>query len=123
MQAPREGGREGAQALKLTERGKSKFMVPYCVYRAANTSNKESTRPISGRSLFCKISTQARIDFANLRASSSLPRKYIPAAHQDAVFRSAEGEEEEDGNWVVKAAGRGAQDLPLSAAAAKRRTR
>ena len=66
------------------------------------------------------------IDFANLRASSSLPRKYIPAAHHDAVFRSAEGEEEEDGNWVVKAAGRGAQDLPLSAAAAaaaKRRTR
>ena len=27
------------------------------------------------------------------------------------MFRSAEGEEEEDGNWVVKAAGRGAQDL------------
>ena len=51
------------------------------------------------------------IDFANLRASSSLPRKYIPAAHHDAMFRSAEGEEEEDGNWVVKAAGRGAQDL------------
>ena len=58
------------------------------------------------------------IDFANLRASSSLPRKYIPgeggsrrrAAHHDAVFRSAE-REEEDGNWVVKAAGRGAQDL------------
>ena len=30
------------------------------------------------------------------------------------MFRSAEGEEEEDGNWVVKAAGRGAQDLSLS---------
>ena len=95
-------------------------MVPYCVYRAANTSNEESTWP---KSLLQNINSG--IDFANLKASSSLPRKYIPAAHHDAMFRSAEGEEEEDGNWVVKAAGRGAQDLPLSAAAAaaKRRTR
>ena len=96
-------------------------MVPYCVYRAANTSNEESTWPKSHLQ-----NINSGIDFANLKASSSLPRKYILAAHHDAMFRSAEGEEEEDGNWVVKAAGRGAQDLPLSAAAAaaaKRRTR